>query len=162
MAIVEFARWKLDCDPEDTRGAHARRLKGGPEECGCLTCRNFALARPQLYPPEVLSLFEKLGIPSDREAEVYHITRLPSGLHLYGGFFHLVGALVAGDDVKKRAKSSIRTFELEPVSDRFSLGFTRDVQLVPETFAGLALVQLEFTAESPWVIDEPYIDPAES
>jgi len=35
------------------------------------------------------------------------------------------------------------------------LGFTVDSQLVPGPFKELNLVQLEFSAEVPWVLDDP-------
>jgi hypothetical protein len=146
MEQVLFGRWRLQCDREGTREAFARIEIGGPEACGCCHCRNFAAARSQVYPAEVLSLFEGLGIDSRKEREVYHLTPLESGLHLYGGWFHFVGRIE--EEGKELGK-----FDMESTGP-FKLFFHEKPALVPESFEGLPLVQLEFEAQVPWVIEE--------
>src|SRR6266851_7468631 len=94
MESVHFGRWELSCDPESTRKAYAAISIGGPEECGCQPCLNFAAARTQIYPPNVLALLLNLGISSNREVEIYYMARMESGRHLYGGWFHFVGPMV--------------------------------------------------------------------
>jgi hypothetical protein len=81
MNQVVFGRWRLICDPEATRRAYKFIPIGAPERCGCSQCRNFVAARGQVYPGEVRSLFENLGIDSSKEAEVSHMGKLESGLH---------------------------------------------------------------------------------
>jgi len=76
MESVVFGKWRLECDPEATRQAHLRISVGSPEACGCRECQNFAAARSQVYPPEVLSLFSQLGIDPQHEAEIYQLGRL--------------------------------------------------------------------------------------
>ena len=98
MDPVIFGKWHIACDPEATRQAHHQISVGGPEACGCLFCQNFAIARSQVYPPAVLSLFKQLGVDSKHEAEVYHLGRLDPGKHLYGGWFHLVGTIASEND----------------------------------------------------------------
>ena len=41
-------------------------------------------------------MLDRLGIPADRESEVYHCGEIAPGLHLHGGWFHFVGRIVAG------------------------------------------------------------------
>ncbi|MDQ3755101.1 MAG: hypothetical protein M3371_10255 [Acidobacteriota bacterium] len=53
-------------------------------------CWNFIEARQIIYPDEVLRLFDQLGVNYKREAEAYHMTRLDSGLHLYGAWLHFL------------------------------------------------------------------------
>jgi hypothetical protein len=125
---------------------------GGPEECGCQPCLNFASARAQIYPAQVLALFEKLGISAHREVEVYHMARLSSGRHLYGGWFHVVGSILSGADAAKQVAENLWQPDLEEANENFSLGFTSRLALVRVAFAGLPLVQLEFTAKVPWVL----------
>jgi hypothetical protein len=125
---------------------------GSPEECGCEPCLNFAAARAGIYPAEVLALFEKLGIVPNREAEIYHMARLSSGKHLYGGWFHLVGSILSGADAAKQVAENLWQPDLEGTSENFSLGFSSRLELVRKPFAGLPLVQLEFTAKVPWVL----------
>lgn len=152
MELIRFARWELSCDPESTRKAYAAVSIGGPEECGCQPCLNFAAARDQIYRPEVLALLEKLGVPPNREAEIYHMARLKSGRHLYGGWFHFVGSIISGADAAKQVAENIWQPDLAEASEYFSLGFSSRLGLVRESFRGIPLVQLEFTAQVPWVL----------
>lgn len=152
MESIRFARWELICDPESTRKAHAALSIGGPEECGCEPCLNFAAARSEIYGPDVLALLEKLGISPNREVEIYHMARLESGRHLYGGWFHFVGSISSGADAAKQVAENVWQPDLEGTSEYFSLGFSSRLALVREPFAGLPLVQLEFTAKVPWVL----------
>jgi hypothetical protein len=151
MEQFSVGRWRLACDPGATRDAYGAITQAAPEACGCLPCRNFAAARNRVYSATVLDLFERLGIVPVREAEVYHLAPLALGLHLYGGFLHFVGAIESGED----ALTSSGAISLEPVSDGFSLGFTARGSLVHDAFRGRPLVQLEFTAQVPWVLSEP-------
>lgn len=152
METLRVGRWEISCDPEATRKAYASVLRGGPEKCGCAGCRNFAAARTRAYPAKVLALFEALGIPPDREVEVCHFGRLAPGKHQYGGWFHFVGSILSGADARRQRTEKVWEFELEDISDNFSLGFTSFVVLVREPFKGLPLIQLEFTAKVPWVL----------
>ena len=137
------------CDPESTRKAYAAVQKGGPEKCGCEPCFNFVAARDRIYGPDVRALLQKLGVSPNREVEVYHMARLASGKHLYGGWFHFVGSIVSGADAAEKVAEHIWRPNLEKHSEDFSLGFSSRLELVREPFAGLPLGQLEFTARVP-------------
>jgi hypothetical protein len=150
---IRFGRWELSCDPELTRNAYAAVKIGGPEECGCDPCLNFAAARHQIYKPDVLALFQKLGISHDREVEIYRMACLGPGRHLYGGWFHFVGSIVSGADAAKQIAENTWQSDLEKTSDSFNLGFRSQTELVRPPFKNLPLVQLEFTAEAPWILD---------
>ena len=80
------------------------------------------------------------------------MARLESGRHLYGGWFHFVGSIVSGADAAEKVAENIWRPNLEESSEYFSLGFSSRLELVREPFAGLPLVQLEFTAKAPWVL----------
>jgi hypothetical protein len=152
-----YGRWEISCDAESTRRAYASVEVGGPEECGCKPCLNFAAARLQIYPATVLTLFEKLGISSNREVEIYHLARLSSGRHLYGGWFHFVGSILSGADAVRQEAKNLWRPDLEPANEKFDWGFSSRLELVRKPFVGLPLVQVEFTAKVPWVLlsDEP-------
>ncbi len=150
MEPFTFGRWHLLCDASATRRAYETVAQGSPEECGCLPCRNFAAVRSLAYPSDALALFDRLGIDFRKEAEIWECGPLDSGLHLYGGFFHLVGVIESGAD----AFRSDGAEDLEPLTERFSLGFTSDVSLIRPPFVGQPLVQLEFMAQVPWVLHE--------
>lgn len=152
MQSFQIGRWEIRCDPDATRKAYASVFRSGPEECGCAPCRNFMAARAQVYPAEVLALFEKLGVSPDREVEIYHMARLTPGRHFYGGWFHLVGSILSGADAWKRVAENVWQPDLEEMNENFSMGFSSRLGLVRSPFAGLPLVQLEFTAKVGWVL----------
>jgi hypothetical protein len=145
-----IGRWHVCWDPAATRQAYEAVFTGSPEECGCCYCRNFAAARGLAYPPEALSLFDRLGIDPRKEAEIWECCRLDSGLRCYGGFFHFVGSIEVGADAMRPGGA----LELEPLTKHFSWGLTSNVSLVRPPFAGLPLVQLEFSAQVPWVLED--------
>jgi hypothetical protein len=97
----------------------------------------------------------KLGISWDREAEVYHMARLGSGKHFYGGWFHFVGLILTGADGAKPIGESLWKPDLEKVTEDFSLGFTSRVELLKKPFEGKPIVQVEFTANLPWLVSAP-------
>lgn len=155
MSTLRFGRWEISADAESTRKAYASVLLGGPEKCGCEPCLNFAAARNQIYPADVLALFARLGISSSREVEIYYMGRLAPDRHLYGGWFHFVGSILSGADAAKQVAENLWQPEFERISEHFKMGFSSRVELAREPFAGLPLVQLEFTAEVPWVLAAP-------
>lgn len=151
--VVEFGRWRLSSDREATAKAYLGTALGSPEECGCTHCQNFAAQRSQIYPPAVMELFEKLGIPHDREAEIYHMARLETGKHFYGGWFHFVGSITSGSDAARQIRENLWRPDFENASESFSFGFSAHIALAREPFKGLPLVQFEFSTEIPWIIE---------
>jgi hypothetical protein len=158
MIAMEFRRWRFEADPGATRAAYRSIPAGGPELCGCLHCRNFAAARPAVYPPEALALFERLGVPPDREAEIWEYGPAGPGRRSYGGIFHFIGRALSGRDafVSKDGKSG--TWDLESLAKAFALGLTSHLSLVPEPFGSLPVLQIDFQAEVPWVLEQPAPD----
>jgi hypothetical protein len=157
METIAIRRWRLQSDPEATRTAFSNRPLGSPESCGCSDCQNFAAARDRAYPSEVLAIFEQLGIDSHKESQIWHYCREGSGFHHYGGFFHFVGIIESGTDAKRIVNGHV-TFDLELIGDDFEFGFTSNAALVPKSFAGAQVVQLEFQTKIPWVLDIPESD----
>jgi hypothetical protein len=155
---VNIGRWTLEVDRDATQAAFAEIPLGSPETCPCDYCKNLIAARHSAYPAEALEMFAKLGIDSRKEAETWQWNRLDSGLHFYGGFFHLIGRIVSGAEAVQW-KDGTGTFHLESAGEYFEYGFTNDVALLEEPFKGQPIVQMEFTTYVPWVIDAP--DPEE-
>jgi hypothetical protein len=157
LTSIQCGRWLVSCDVEATRRAYTAVAQGSAEECGCNTCQNFAVQRARVYPATTLALFDSLGIQPDREAEVSHFARLESGLHFYGGWFHFMGSIVSGADAAKQISENRWQSDLENETEDFSLGFTSMTHLVRKPFEGFPLVQLEFNANIPWVLqtEEP-------
>lgn len=159
MKLITFARWEIECDSAITRALYTELQSGAPEACGCAPCRNFAAARQEVYPTDVMRLFDQLGIAHNREAEVYHTHRLVPGRHRYGGWFHFVGRIVSGSDAAKQITIKGKqveawSFDLEKVGAEFEVGFTQRIGLLRESFEGRPVVQLEFQAVAPWLLAE--------
>ena len=158
MIEITYKRWVLRSDVAATRAAYRALEAGGPEGCGCITCRNYVPQRHQVYPPEVLTLFDQLGVDGAKEVEVYHICVLgDTGLHQYGGWMHFVGEIISGRDAKVPAGSDprVKTFDLEQAGPHFQIGFTAEtgLSLIDKPFADKPLVQIEFTVDLPWILD---------
>jgi len=108
---VRLEGWLLEVDAEATRRAY--REAQLIDLCGCQGCRNYgAFARS--LPTPILGVFSQLGIDPAREGEVWVYVHDESGQHLYGGFYPLVGSIVARPE-------SLSFF---PCSDVFYLYFT--------------------------------------
>jgi len=96
MEVLELPGWRIEYDRGATAAAHAGAAATRPALCGCDPCRNWAATRLRLLPEEFLRLLDRLGIPFDREVEVYHNCRLESGLHSYGAWYHFIGRVLSG------------------------------------------------------------------
>ena len=145
MELLELAGWRIECDRAATTAAHADSPATGPEACGWDPCRNWAESRERLLPEDFLRLLDRLGIPPDREAEVYHNARLESGLHSYGAWYHFVGKVLSGE----------RECSPNVVFGSFSVFFHSQPLLLPKAFAGQVVVQLEVEVEVPWLSEVP-------
>lgn len=174
MELIHFSRWELESDREATRQAYLS-VDHGAESCPEDFCQNFAAARLDAYPPEALKLFASLGIDYKKEAETFHNMRVSTemvkswreqgrnvpdslvGLHHYGGWFHFVGRTLQGPDCfTSRPRGAGWAIDLEPLTDRFSIGFSGShTALVRDPFRGKPIVQLEFEAIVPWVLQKP-------
>jgi hypothetical protein len=148
MEHLSLQDWEILYDREATRAAYSRITAGGAEFCNCAPCRNWVLSRHELLPVKFRDLLDRLGIPVERDAEVYHNARLESGLHSYGGWYHFVGKVERGER-ENASRLSFPPFTVYPHS--------RPV-LVPQVFAGQPVVQLEFECEVPWLSDVPEAD----
>lgn len=156
---IQIGRWLLRPDVGRTKAAHSRLLKSGAAECGCTGCENFEAVRPQLLSGPLGEILARLGIAPPWEVEAFECGRASSGLHHYGGWFHFVGTIESGSGAWRSVddQPDARTADFERISPTLSIGFHTNVALLRAPFEGLPLVQLEFSAELPWVItaEEP-------
>lgn len=158
MEEVKYKRWTLEVDVAATRSAYNLVEKGGPEDCGSQGCQNFAVARENVYPQEVLTLFDKLGVDCTKEAEVLHLNKGDDGFSCYSGWLHFIGDIKSGKDaielVEVDEYTTFSQFDLEWVNEHFRIGFTKkNIGLYWHPFQGKMLVQIEFFAEQvPWVL----------
>jgi hypothetical protein len=91
-----------------------------------------------------------------REIEVVHTHRISRGKHAYEGWFHLFGIIDAGRDAFV-PRGDLYAVELEPCGDTLSLGFTSRLRAISAAWVNAPMVQMEFAAIVPWLldIDEP-------
>jgi hypothetical protein len=145
MTQITYRDWILDCDVEATRAGYETISKGGAESCRCAECRNFLAQRDSVYPSELLDLFNKLRVNYKRDAETYCNGQIEPGLHLYGSWFHFVGAIL---------KEPIGPATL----DNLTIDFIPDKALAAKAFQNQSLVQIEITVKLPWVLSEPELN----
>jgi hypothetical protein len=145
MELLELPGWSIEYDRLTTIASYKLASANRPEQCDCDPCHNWVATRDRLFPKGFLDLLNQLGISFDCEAEVYHNCGLESGLHSYGAWYHFIGRVIYGEH------------ECSPliVLGPFSVYFHSKPALVPGSFAGQPVVQLEVVAEVPWLSDVP-------
>lgn len=155
MQLVELRKWRVLSDPDLTREAYARMEVPGSESCGCEACFNFAVVRHLIYTPEVLELFDWLGIDPLLEAEVRHDRRLAEGRHGYTVWFYLVGRIASGPATTVAAAGDDVRPCLERAGRGVGVGFCADRGGAPDVFDGLPVLRLEVSVVAPWVSNAP-------
>ena len=150
---ISLGRWTLDPQPALTRDAFAPIEQGAADICPCDLCCNFVAARDRAYPDEFRTFLNKLGIPQDREAETCYMHRLDNELHAYCGWFHCLGQVLEGTDAFVSRDESSGSYDLFRMTDVFEFGITMRAALVPDSFPGGGVLQIEFVTQIPWVID---------
>ena len=150
---TQLGPWTLCLDVAVTRRAYRLIEVGSPELCGCEPCLNFAANRERNFPAEIVDFLDAAGIPIDREAEVFHNARLSSGLHSYGGWFHFVGEIASGPSVCQGRDGQSTVINLHDFESGARAGPSTKTALVHEAFGQSQVLQLEFAATIPWIID---------
>src|SRR5438045_2062129 len=110
--MLHLGSWTIEYDAEATAKCVQAMGGGSPEECGCADCKRFAAARVRAYPARFVELLRTLGTEPTSESEIYYLGELSRGRHRYGGWFHVVGKLIAGPEGYQR------------IDDQFDLWFT--------------------------------------
>jgi hypothetical protein len=140
--IIQVGSNTLDCDVAATFAAFQGYT---PHWCDCNGCRNFRVAQDAIFTEPVLEFFSQFGIDPAKPAEIYALGPPPDedSLLTYGGWFHFVGEAISVDDVID-------------CSNSLEVYFSRRPALVPQSFSGQPLVQLEFEWKVPWLLPEPW------
>ena len=123
---------------------------GDAERCNCLYCRNFLRARNFVYPPDVLGLFRQVGIDYRKESETFYLNREHSGLHSYGGWFHIIGNLPP----KSEGVTANENLQFTSDEETFIWILSSDIGPHHNAFDGYSLVEFYFLARIPWVLNE--------
>ena len=151
-----FHHLLLEIDVARTQAFYrqAPRLTDG---CDCDGCRNYLLAVAD-FPPPVMAFLQQLGIDAAKAAEVFVWNAEDDGAALhYGGFYHLCGRFVSGDDCWQD-NGAINRDAWAAVADGYAVGFTRRVSLAEENLPSPAIqMEIDFHAV-PWKLDQtnPY------
>mgnify|MGYP001300222796 CR=1 FL=1 len=145
MERQDLPGWRIAYDRAATQAAYAHIPRGGADSCACGPCRNWVRTRSDLFPASFTALLDALGIPPDRDCEVYHNGRLPTGKHSYAGWYHFVGAVEFGE------REGSPFVEYPP----FQVYFHSQPALLQKPFHGLRVATLEFSAEAPWLSEIP-------
>ena len=152
--LIKIAQWEIAPEETDTRIVYNNILLG--MGCDCDPCKNFEKLGSDAFPPEMHEVFCLLGIDYTKPAEIYYTHRLDSGLHEYGGWYHFIGVIIAGEDCH-HPNGRLVAIETVPITGVARLGFTSSTALVHDAFAEYPVFQLEITLELPWILnkDEP-------
>lgn len=149
--ILKFRSWTFQVDRESTIETYAQVIGSGADTCLCCNCKNYVAFRNDVFPYEIKKLFEGLGIDYRKEVEIISFSKLENGLYHIGGWFHFQGRLLNGKNCKTPFNDKGFTLDLTPITNDFSIGFFEGNDLA--FFKNKdELVQIEFTANIPWVI----------
>ncbi|AIQ16791.1 MULTISPECIES: hypothetical protein [unclassified Paenibacillus] len=155
MKQMKIGDWNLEVDVEKTKDFY-QAYHQITERCDCIFCKNFVSAI-ELIPKPVLDFFRSLGIDPTKEGEVSEYCEIKDGMHLYGGFFHIVGELISGPDCwieTSEEVSHLATNNMIEING-FKFGFTNGVSSLPDGFPNPTL-QLEFEGIIPWTLKESF------
>lgn len=147
----QVGRWRIRFDAELTRQLY----KSTPvSTCECVDCVNFRAAGDRAFSFPFIEMLCLLGIDSSKPAELCHYGA-SGGAMPTQGWFHFVGALESGVDAWRQVGENTHSLDSEPFPGITSIGFTARISLVPTSFEGHQLVQLEFETTVPWVTAVP-------
>jgi hypothetical protein len=171
MEVITFRDWKLRVDSWQTELAY-QAIVGTTKSCKCDWCANFVAAREEVYPSEVLALLTDLGLDHTKEADLYQQDiDVAHGTILYRWWFYCIGYIEEGpqtweymghkpDDVFPVDFWDKRLEALRESPRYFGIGFSdsarrrkSEEEFVPAELKPFSLVQVEFNAEVPWVLN---------
>ena len=151
--IFEFGQYKIDVDVEKTKKFY-EQADLVTEGCSCDGCQNFEKAVETL-PVSVRDFFSKLGVDVRKICECYVLCTNEDGTLSYGGFCHICGVLISGESAWGKCDKAVSRWEERKtfaISESFQISFQEEIDLLEDDFP-LPVIQLEFTAEVPWVLD---------
>lgn len=152
--LFEIGNYILDIDIERTRDFYnqAQSLTDG---CNCQGCRNYAAWAATLS-EEPKYILERMGVQLEKTPEVYVNCPNDDGSLFYGGFYHLCGKIIRGNNPWKEIAENVRIFNEDAfvsLADDFKVAFTEDVALLEKGFPN-PVIQMEIVANIPFVLSE--------
>ena len=142
---LHSGRQKIRFDREATSALYRDTITvPGAERGSCISCKNFAAQRGNIYPEEFLRFLKELGVEPALEWEAFDYDFGPENppSHLYGGWFLFCGELIEGLG---------RTPELGAGTFAHSFTTSFPASTLPKD---LKLCAVEFLARVPWILPE--------
>lgn len=148
---MKFKDWTFIVEKTRTKLRYKEVIQSGADSCKCEYCLNYAMNRENVFPNEIIELFDQLGIDYRKEVEVTEWETFENGRIHIGGWFHFIGEILEGEKYKVPLPNGGTTYKLTKITDNFSIGFDYGNDL---TFFdnNEELVQVEFDTVIPWVL----------
>src|SRR5262245_2057967 len=127
-ASISFRHWQLAVDRDRTALAYSQINQGSASQCGCTDCRNWIEYRDEVFPIEVCTLFDQLGIDLRKESEVseFEAGMVDPSRGLYCGTYHFLGSVLSGPDPFVETPDGTGChIECREITQRLKLGFRR-------------------------------------
>ena len=150
MVEMQIRGQTIRFDRGATAAVYETVARGDAEQCGCISCENFAAQRDVVYPDSFRALLTQLGIDANKEGEAFDYGAIEDGRHLYGGWFYLVGEIVTDGERNFKSRDS---HHAAPASHYFDFFFTTS-HPDAEAFRGGPILAIEFTTHAKWVLPE--------
>lgn len=147
MKELKIHNWILEVDVKNTYEQYKNKEW---DLCDCTYCLNFFQAM-KTTSSKLTDLFNSLGIIPSKCVHLSEFGPTESGLYLYMGCYHIIGRIKEGKPVDTSSWDDHNVAEI----DNFSFVFSKDLIFVPGSMPS-PVVQLDFSVEVPWVIEEPY------
>ena len=148
--ILEIGTYTLDIDIEKNKlfYKNAAQITDG---CSCDGCCNYMIAT-EIFPKEVKDFFDNLGIDSKKAAEIITWCSENNAKSMfYGGFYHLCGELLSGNNCWKDS-GEMNEDELYSIVEGYSVGFSSEVSLPEDNFP-FPIIQMEINFHNvPWLL----------
>lgn len=157
--IFTFDKFTINVDIEKNREFY-RSAETLTEGCNCDGCRNYEKA-VKLFPESVKEFFEKLGVDPEKPAEVYVNCSEENGKKLfYGGFYHLCGIVVDGDNawISQEVDSTTTISQINEdykykIADGYFVVFSGGEALLGNGFPE-PIITMDIEFHVPWVLDK--------
>ena len=149
--IFHFGNITVDADVEKTRRFY-ENASLITEYCNYADCRNFEAAADRL-PSAVIRFFAELGVDLKKICECYTLYTGPDGWVCYGGFCHICGILLKGNESFYRIRENQTQQIHKPDAKRKYWISVSDHVDLPEDGFPMPMLQIDFELEVPWVLD---------
>ena len=155
METLQIGPWVIKYDADSTRKVYEHIPDGDADGCVCEFCLNFAAAREKIYPNDIRTLFDRIGIDYKKESEVFHCNKENSGLHCYSGEFCFVGIAENTEEAYELSEDRANVLTFEDDSQNFVWSFSAKATRHLSVFEDKPIATFLFAARVPWTLQAP-------